>query len=110
MPLASLQARGHTLSSMLKLKMWQIGVAILFALILSKFPSRLSDPGGLYFIHLFYTDFMEFKSTIIFFQNLVRYTWMCSVSVPKFVYLTNEKVIKVVDNSRRLIHSGFYDN
>ena len=47
MTLASLQAWGHTLSGRLKLKMWQIGVAIWSAIILSNFPSRLSDPGGL---------------------------------------------------------------
>ena len=45
-------------------------------------------------------DFTEFKSTIFVFHHLVRYIWMCSVSVccwhviTKFVYLANEKVIK----------------
>jgi hypothetical protein len=45
---------------------------------------------------------MEIKSTMLIFQNLVNYTWMCSVRVccwhvmPKFAYLSNEKGIKVV--------------
>ena len=43
---ASLRARGHTLSSRLKLKIWQIGVAISSAIILSNFPSKLSDHSG----------------------------------------------------------------
>ena len=56
------------------------------------------------FFPLFHTDFAKFKSTILVFHNLVRYTLMCSVSVccwhvnPKFAYLANENVIKVVCN------------
>jgi hypothetical protein len=45
--LASLQAWGQRPSSRLRLKIWQIGVAIKSATILSSFPSKLSMPGGL---------------------------------------------------------------
>ena len=74
------------------------------AIILSNFPSKLSDPGGLslsidnnHFFHLFQTNLTEFKVTMLVFHNLVRYTGMCSVSIccwhimHKFANLANEK-------------------
>ena len=51
MTFASLQAGGNTLSSRLKLKMWQIEVAISSAIILSNLPSKLSDPRACHYCY-----------------------------------------------------------
>jgi hypothetical protein len=62
------------------LKRWQIGEAISSNIILSHFPSKLTDPGGLsllidnnHFFHFFHTHFTEFKLqlaiSVVFVRN-----------------------------------------
>ena len=95
---ASLQAWGHTRSSRLRLKIWQIGVTISSASILSNFPSKLSDAGGL---SLLRDNF--FTSSTLTLQNsklqCLSHNLMCNVSgycwhvMPKFANLANEKII-----------------
>jgi hypothetical protein len=86
--------------------MWQRGVAISSAIILSNFPSRLSDPGGLSLLidnnHFFTSSTLTLRNSKVQFFSFIIWSDIlgCVVSafVVKFAYLANENVIKVVGN------------